>query len=233
MLVQSPLKDKVLPLVWSICWQPPLWCVGCPEVVHVHLVAVCEHLNDGVIVSVYSTRVSPAALTKHLGAFGHTAVLHVPQAEPGQLAPPWAGAGLVHVRDCEPLPQNWLQGPKADQPPSIGHGPPPQARLCLLAGHAAPPCLGAVRLRVRCWEPPPQDLVHVVYAPKFGTTQSTGHERVLQFCERDTSVGQALPPHELARAMVRVALWVPVPQDLEQADQPVQAFMTQWRTAPQ
>jgi len=182
-LVQSPEKERVLPLVWSICWQPPLWCVGCPPAVHVHLVAVCEHLNDGVSASVYSTRVAPLAVTKHLGTdtFGHAAVLHAPVGEPMQLAPPWAGAGLVHVRDCEPLPQNWVQESKADQPPSMGHTKVLQARVWeLVVGHESPPKVGAVLVRPRLCEPVAHDLEQVVQARHPPMMQSTAQAPSLQ-----------------------------------------------------
>ena len=180
-LVQSPAKERVLPLVWSICWQPPLWCVGCPLAVHVHLVAVCEHLNDGTFESVYSTRVSPLAVTKHLGAFGHAAVLHTPVGEPGQLAPPWAGAGLVHVRDCEPLPQNWVQESKADQPPSMGHTKVLQGRVWeLVVGQASPPKVGAVLVRPRLCAPVAHDLEQVVQAFHEPMMQSTAQAPSLQ-----------------------------------------------------
>ena len=172
-----------MPLVWSICWQPPLWCVGCPPAVHVHLVAVCEHLNDGTFESVYSTTVSPLASTKHLGAFGHAAVLHTPVGEPGQLAPPWAGAGLVHVRDCEPLPQNWVQEVKADQPPLMGHTKVLQARvweLVLVAGQASPPKVGGVLVRPRLCEPVAHDLEQVPQARHPPTMQLTAQACWLQ-----------------------------------------------------
>jgi len=102
---------------------------------------------------------------------------------------------MVRLRDCAPVPHDLVQvvhALKALVAQWIGHGPLPQERVVMLAGHALPPCMGAVRLRVRCWEPPPQDLVHAVYGPsKFGTTQSTGHAWVLQSCEPVRSVGQA------------------------------------------
>ena len=42
------------------------------------------------------------------------------------------------------------------------------------ANVAWPPKLGATFARVRCWKPPPQDLVHVPKAPKLPAAQSLG-----------------------------------------------------------
>ena len=66
--VQSPWNLKFLPLVWSNSIHKPVWCVGC-LLVQAQVAPECVHLNDGCIMAwVYSTRVSPFGITKHLGA---------------------------------------------------------------------------------------------------------------------------------------------------------------------
>lgn len=44
-----------------------------------------------------------------------------------------------------------------------------------LEGQALPPYTGAVKERVRVWEPPPQEWVHSSKPPQVPTSQSTGH----------------------------------------------------------
>jgi len=71
----------------------------------------------------------------------------------------------VRLRDCAPVPHDLVhavQAEKAEVSQWIGHGPPPHDLVSAECGHAAPPYLGGVRARLRCWKPPPHDLLQAV-----------------------------------------------------------------------
>jgi hypothetical protein len=59
-------------------------------------------------------------------------------------------------------------------------------------GHALPPNLGSVRVRVRVLRPVPQSLVQVLHVAQAPTTQSSGHACVLQG-SYSTRVGHEAP----------------------------------------
>ena len=91
-----------------------------------------------------------------------------------------------------------------------------QLRVSALCGQAAPPCDGFVMLRDRLCEPVPQDLVHVVQAPKLTSyTQSTGQTCVLH--ARDSAeCGHASPPKR-GCVFARERDCAPAPHDLVHA----------------
>ena len=121
----------------------------------------------------------------------------------------------LRLRDCEPVPHDLVhvvQALKVLTEQWIGHGPCVHGRVSALCGQASPPYAGCTMLRVRCCEPTPHDLVHVVQAPKLRTMQSTGqlcwlHARVSDVC------GHAPPPKRGWR-LVRVRRCRPLPHDL-------------------
>ena len=60
-------------------------------------------------------------------------------------------------------------GPQAPHPPATGQAWPPHARVSSASpAHAAPPLLGrgAVQLRARAWEPPPQVALQPPHGPQ-------------------------------------------------------------------
>ena len=57
------------------------------------------------------------------GGAGHAIVLHGLDALPSHASPPLNGAGLVHVRDCSPPPQDLEQAPKVAHPPATALRP--------------------------------------------------------------------------------------------------------------
>jgi hypothetical protein len=83
-------------------------------------------------------------------------------------------------------------------------------------GQVAPPLAASLEMvRERDWEPEPQVLEHSVQAVHLETTQSTGQAFLPHSCVWDETP-QALPPLAAMRVVVRVRIWVPVPQVLEQ-----------------
>jgi hypothetical protein len=78
-------------------------------------------------------------------------------------------------------------------------------------GHALPPNLGSVRVRVRVLRPVPQSLVQVLHVAQAPTTQSSGHACVLQGCVCSRA-SHPLPPFSSAEYTLRVRLWDPSPQ---------------------
>jgi hypothetical protein len=54
-----------------------------------------------------------------------------------------------------------------------------QLRISDDAGHTEPPCRGALVVRARVWEPPPQLDEQAVHVPQVATVQSAGHGALL------------------------------------------------------
>jgi hypothetical protein len=148
-----------------------------PPHVTVHVVLLAHSLQLPSTVSyISSMRNRPAVSISQVayipGPSGHACVLHdtVCSELPGQLRPPLAGAGLVHVRVCvsDPPPQVVVHVVLVTQPlqlPSIGHAAVLQAAVCWdVPRHVAPPLAGTglVHVRVCEREPPPHVAVHVV-----------------------------------------------------------------------
>ena len=79
--------------------------------------------------------------------------------------------------------------------------------------------------RVRRCVPVPQDLVHVVQAPKADTAQCTGHGPWLHACV-SAVCGHALPPLRGA-VCVRVRCCEPAPHDVVHVDHAPNAPSTQ------
>merc|ERR550514_881414 len=73
-------------------------------------------------------------------------------------------------------------------------------------------------MRARDWVPVPQEWEQEPQAAHSETTQSTGQALVLQSWV-SSRLGQMAPPCSVAVIMGRVRVWVPQPQDLEQACQ--------------
>ena len=126
----------------------------------------------------------------------------------GHAAPPFDGCACLRVRVCVPAPHDLvhvLQAPYVPTTQSTGHACSLQARVSAECGHAAPPALGCVSLRLRDCEPAPQDFVQVDQAEKSPTSQLTGHCAVahVRTCVR---CGQALPPF-VGATVVRSRAW--------------------------
>lgn len=94
------------------------------------------------------------------------------------------GEVTARVRERRPPAQTLSQGVQLDQAPtwqSSGQAWVLQALSSeSLGGQAAPPWRGAWRVRVRMWRPEPQDLEQWPQAFQVPTSQSIGHEWVLQ-----------------------------------------------------
>lgn len=104
-------------------------------------------------------------------------------AECGHAAPPNVGWTVARLRFCDPVPHDFVQVDQTVQAgvtQSMGHAWVLQARVSAECGHAMPPCLGAMLIRLRRCEPVPQDTVHMDQAPKLLTLQSTAHANSLQ-----------------------------------------------------
>ena len=99
--------------------------------------------------------------------------------ECGHATPPAEGSALVRLRFCDPAPHDLVQLDHAVQVAmlqSAAHACVLQARVSAECGHAAPPLLGSVKVRLRDCEPlVPHELVHVDQALKLNTKQSVGH----------------------------------------------------------
>jgi hypothetical protein len=96
-----------------------------------------------------------------------------------QSAPPFAGAGLLHVRVCvPPLPsavQATLHAVQSLRPPSTGHRTP-VLQVCIIAPlHAAPPFAGDGLVQVRvCVPPVPSAVQLTLHAVQSLQPPSTG-----------------------------------------------------------
>ena len=134
----------------------------------------------------------------------------------------------LRLRDCAPPPHDLvhvLQLENALVTQCTGHGPWLHACVSAECAHAWPPFTGAVRLRVRAWEPAAHDVVHVDQPPHWLSTQLTGQAAELQ-ARVSALCGHATPP-SVGWAVTRVRVCEPVPHDVVHADQVAQALVTQ------
>lgn len=141
-----------------------------------------------------------------------------------------AGAGLVHVRVCEPPPQVTEHAPQVVQPPLIGAGHAWLLQDCeVVPEHAAPPLAGAGAVQVRVWIPPPHATEHAPQ-PLQPPLTTAAQAVVLQVCVRTAGPEQVVPPPEGGGLVqLRELVCVPPPQLTEhalQALQPVQPPFT-------
>ena len=98
------------------------------------------------------------ALTDGVPIITHAWVLHACEIEPEHGWPPFAGAGLVQVRDCVPPPQESEHADQDDQPPFMGTTHAWVLHDCELdPEHDRPPFAGVGLVQVRDCVPPPQD----------------------------------------------------------------------------
>jgi hypothetical protein len=112
------------------------------------------------------------------------------------------------LRDCAPLLHDLVhvdQAEKAEVAQWMAHACTLQTRVCVRS-HALPPLYSySMTERERTWPPPPHDLVQVDHAVHAVSTQSTGHEALLQV-RISWSCGQATPP-KVACVRARVRDW--------------------------
>jgi hypothetical protein len=106
---------------------------------------------------------------------------------------------MARLRLCEPVPHDRVQvdqlSAKASYTQSEAHACVLQSRVSARCGHATPPSMGCVRLRLRLCEPVPHVMVHVDQATKVPTTQSSAQAKLLQ--ERVSAVcAHATPPYK-------------------------------------
>jgi hypothetical protein len=151
----------------------------------------------------------------------HGAALQVRvSAECGHALPPNVGSTVARLRCCEPAPHDLVQTDQVEMAltlQSAGQVKSLHERVLASYGQALPPPTGFVRRRERVCMPPPQVTEHTEKLPHGATTQSTGHACLLQL--RDSAAcGHALPPLT-GDVVERARFDVPVPHDLEQADQ--------------
>jgi hypothetical protein len=111
---------------------------------------------------------------------GHAAELQLRASfSCGHASPPFAGAVLSRLRDCEPVPHDLVQTDQALKMPTTqltGHACVLQSRLSREVGQALPPRVGSVCSLLRDCEPMPHDFVQVDHALQLpSTTQSTAH----------------------------------------------------------
>jgi hypothetical protein len=137
---------------------------------------------------------------------------------------------VLRVRDCEPPPHVCEQAPQEDHvdwTQWIGHATSLQEAVSESAAQPTPPFdTGVTTVRLRDMVPSPHDTVHDDHCCQLETTQSTGHASVLH----DTvswSSGQEKPPWSLWVTTERERLFVPLPQDLVQAEYAEKALRTQ------
>ena len=97
--------------------------------------------------------------------------------------PPKRGSAWLRERFCEPVPHDLVQVVQAFQPlvtQSFGQLCKLHVLASRLCGQATQPKLGCTLVRVRDCEPLPHDMVHVVQALNWPTTQFTGQACWLQ-----------------------------------------------------
>jgi hypothetical protein len=124
------------------------------------------------------------------------------------------------LRDCAPVPHDLVQvdqTPNADVAQWIGHGPLLHVRVSSACGHALPPFVGGVLVRLRDWMPLPHDFVQVNQDSHVPTSQLTGHAWLLQ-SRVSAACGHALPPN-VGSVCARLRCCEPAPHDTVQVDQ--------------
>ena len=120
-------------------------------------------------------------------SIGHGCSMQVRVSEAcGHATPPNWGATVARLRFCEPVPHDRVQvvqAPNAGTTQSTGQLWVLQAALLdVEPTHALPPKARPTQLRVRDWEPVPQDLSHLPKLPQEDQVPSIGHESRLQAC---------------------------------------------------
>lgn len=145
--------------------------------------------------------------------------------------PPEIGARVTRVRVWMPVPQERVQEvqvPQASTSQSTGHLWALQSRVWVAEGQVTPPFFGATILRVRVWEPVPQESEHTVQDCQPPTLQFTGQAWALHL-RSSLRCLQALPPKEGANERERLRVCMPVPQVAEQVVQASQSESSQSR----
>jgi hypothetical protein len=137
----------------------------------------------------------------------------------GQALPPNVGEVYARERDCEPPPQDLVQ---VDQTENVGSMVQSTGHECVLhdressaVGHASPPRVGWVKVRMRVCVPWPHERSQVPQAPQALMTQFTGHAWTLQNLV-SSACGHTLPPSVGCVMVARVRDCEPPPHDLVQ-----------------
>jgi len=149
----------------------------------------------------------------------------------GHAAPPYSASWVTsRVRVCLPPPHSLVQpshSPKSPTLQSTGHSPSSQGADSSSTSHAAPPNWGAVStVRDLFFNPSPQLLEHLPYAPQAESRQSIGHF-LTSHAFVSSSPGHALPPNCASVSTVRVRFCCPGPHSLSQSDHSPNALTAQ------